>query len=121
MNASQSSLALIGFVSHHGGLGDRRAPDARMTHYRRVPVVGLMIAVVAIGVLALDPAGVSLSASLRAAHARRRRARPDVSGHHGGDPERGLAPSHPAPATPARSTSSVSSAAPSSWRCSARS
>ena len=62
MNASESSLALIAFVvgTTVGSVIAGRLM-ARMTHYRRVPVVGLVIAVVSIATLAVDPAGVSLA------------------------------------------------------------
>jgi MFS family permease len=62
VNASASSLALIGFVvgTTVGSVIAGRLL-ARMEHYRRVPVVGLLIAIAAIVPLAIDPAGVSLA------------------------------------------------------------
>jgi EmrB/QacA subfamily drug resistance transporter len=60
--ASASSLALIGFVvgTTVGSVIAGRLL-ARMEHYRRVPVTGLLISVAAIAPLAIDPAGVSLA------------------------------------------------------------
>jgi EmrB/QacA subfamily drug resistance transporter len=60
--ASMSSLALIGFVvgTTVGSVIAGRLL-ARMEHYKRVPVVGLLIAIVAILPLAIDPGGVSLA------------------------------------------------------------
>jgi EmrB/QacA subfamily drug resistance transporter len=62
LRASQSSLALIAFVvgTTVGSVIAGRLL-ARLARYRRVPVVGLAIAVVAIAVLAAEPAGVSLA------------------------------------------------------------
>jgi MFS family permease len=61
LSASQSSMALIAFVvgTTVGSLIAGRFL-ARIAHYKRVPVVGLAIAVVAVAVLAVNPAGVSL-------------------------------------------------------------
>jgi len=62
VSASQSSLALIGFVvgTTVGSVIAGRLL-ARMERYRRVPVIGLVIAIAAIAPLAVDPAGVSLA------------------------------------------------------------
>jgi EmrB/QacA subfamily drug resistance transporter len=62
VNASASSLALIGFVvgTTVGSLIAGRLL-ARMERYRKVPVVGLLIAIAAIVPLAIAPAGVSLA------------------------------------------------------------
>jgi MFS family permease len=59
--ASASSLALIGFVvgTTLGSVIAGRAL-ARMTHYKKVPVIGLLVAIAAIVPLAVAPAGVSL-------------------------------------------------------------
>jgi EmrB/QacA subfamily drug resistance transporter len=61
VSASLSGLALIAFM---GGavLGSQTAARlmVRLTHYMRVPMVGLLIAVSALAVLAADPAGRSL-------------------------------------------------------------
>jgi len=62
LKASQSSLALIAFVvgTTVGSVIAGRLL-ARLPRYKRVPVVGLAIAAVAIAVLAANPAGVSLA------------------------------------------------------------
>jgi len=62
LNASQSSLALIALVAGTtvGSLIAGRM-IARLAHYRRVPVAGLIVSVAALAVLAADPAGVSLA------------------------------------------------------------
>jgi MFS family permease len=61
VSASASSLALIGFVvgTTVGSVIAGRLL-ARFERYKWVPVTGLMIAALAIAVLAVDPAGVSL-------------------------------------------------------------
>jgi MFS family permease len=61
VNASESSLALIGFVvgTTVGSVIAGRAL-ARMERYKKVPVIGLLIAIAAIVPLAIAPAGVSL-------------------------------------------------------------
>jgi MFS family permease len=61
VNASASSLALIGFVvgTTVGSVIAGRLL-ARFERYKWVPVTGLLIATLAIAVLAIDPAGVSL-------------------------------------------------------------
>jgi EmrB/QacA subfamily drug resistance transporter len=62
ISASLSGLALIAFM---GGavLGSQLTARlmVRLTHYMRVPMVGLIIAVTALAILAADPAGHSLS------------------------------------------------------------
>jgi EmrB/QacA subfamily drug resistance transporter len=62
VKASESSLALIGFVvgTTVGSVIAGRLL-ARMERYKLVPVVGLLIAVAAILPLAIDPGGVSLA------------------------------------------------------------
>jgi MFS family permease len=62
VTASASSLALIGFVvgTTVGSVIAGRLL-AHMQRYRRVPVIGLIIAIAAIMPLAIDPAGVSLA------------------------------------------------------------
>jgi EmrB/QacA subfamily drug resistance transporter len=62
VKASESSLALIGFVvgTTVGSVIAGRLLS-RMTRYKRVPVIGLIVAIAAIAPLALDPAGVSLA------------------------------------------------------------
>ena len=62
VKASESSLALIGFVvgTTVGSVIAGRLL-ARMERYKWVPVVGLLIAVAAILPLAIDPGGVSLA------------------------------------------------------------
>jgi MFS family permease len=62
VNASASSLALIGFVvgTTVGSVIAGRLL-ARFERYKWVPVIGLVIAVVSILPLAIDPAGVSLA------------------------------------------------------------
>jgi sugar phosphate permease len=61
LNASQSSVALIAFVvgTTFGSVIAGRLL-VRFVRYKRVPVVGLAIAVVSISALAIDPAGLSL-------------------------------------------------------------
>ena len=60
-SASVSGLALIAFMGGAtlGSLLTGRL-IARLTHYMRVPVIGLMIAIAALAFLAVDPAGLSL-------------------------------------------------------------
>src|SRR5215468_4914834 len=60
--ASASSLALIGFVvgTTVGSVIAGRLL-ARMERYRKVPVIGLLVAIAAIAPLAIAPAGVSLA------------------------------------------------------------
>jgi EmrB/QacA subfamily drug resistance transporter len=60
-SASVSGLALIGFMGGAtlGSLLTGRL-IARLTHYMRVPIVGLIIAIAALGFLALDAAELSI-------------------------------------------------------------
>jgi MFS family permease len=62
LTASQSSLALIAFVSGTtvGSLIAGRL-IARMERYMRVPLAGMLVSIAALVVLAVDPAGVSLA------------------------------------------------------------
>jgi len=62
VSASLSGLALIAFMGGAtiGSLVSARLL-VRLTHYMRVPIVGLLIAVAALAVLAADPAGLSLA------------------------------------------------------------
>ena len=60
-SASISGLALIAFMT--GAVTGSQITArlmVRVTHYMRLPMVGLLLAVVALGVLAADPAGRSL-------------------------------------------------------------
>lgn len=61
-SASSSGLALIGFMGGItlGSLVTGRLL-VRLTHYLRVPIVGLVTAIAVLGFLAVDPAGLSLS------------------------------------------------------------
>jgi EmrB/QacA subfamily drug resistance transporter len=61
VSASLSGLVLIAFMSGAtiGSLVSARLM-VRLTHYMRVPIVGLVIAVAALAVLAADPAGRTL-------------------------------------------------------------
>jgi MFS family permease len=60
-SASVSGLALIAFLGGAtlGSLLTGRL-IVRLTHYMRVPIVGLIIAIVTLGFLAAEPAGLSL-------------------------------------------------------------
>jgi EmrB/QacA subfamily drug resistance transporter len=60
-SASVSGLALIAFMAG-GTVGSMVAGRliARMTHYLRVPMVGLIVAIAALGLLAVNPAKLSL-------------------------------------------------------------
>jgi MFS family permease len=62
LNASQSSLALIALVAGTtaGSVVAGRLL-VRLAHYKLVPIVGMLIAMAALAVLAIDPAGVSLA------------------------------------------------------------
>ncbi len=62
-SASVSGLALIAFMGGAtiGSLVTGRL-IARLTHYMRVPIVGLVIAIATLGFLAVDPARLSLGA-----------------------------------------------------------
>jgi MFS family permease len=62
LNASQSSVALIALVAGTtiGSVVAGRLL-ARFTRYKWVPITGLVIAIMALAVLAADPAGVSLA------------------------------------------------------------
>jgi EmrB/QacA subfamily drug resistance transporter len=62
LTASQSSLALIAFVSGTT-IGSVIAGRliARMERYMRVPLAGMLVSIAALVVLAVDPAGVSLA------------------------------------------------------------
>jgi EmrB/QacA subfamily drug resistance transporter len=59
-SASVSGLALIGFLAGAtlGSLLTGRLL-VRLTHYMRLPIVGLVVAIVALGILAAEPAGLS--------------------------------------------------------------
>ena len=63
VSASLSGLALIAFMGGAtiGSLVSTRLV-VRVTHYMRVPIVGLVVAIAALAVLAADPAGHSLGA-----------------------------------------------------------
>jgi EmrB/QacA subfamily drug resistance transporter len=60
-SASVSGFTLIGFMAGAtiGSLVTGRL-IARLTHYMRLPIVGLLIGIAALGFLAVDPAGLSL-------------------------------------------------------------
>jgi MFS family permease len=60
--AGASSLALIAFVvgTTVGAMAAGRAM-ARMERYKRIPIIGLAVAIVLLAVLAVDPAGHSLA------------------------------------------------------------
>jgi EmrB/QacA subfamily drug resistance transporter len=60
-SASTSGLALIAFMGGAtlGSLLTGRLL-ARLTHYMRVPIIGLVVAIVTLGFLAAEPAGLSL-------------------------------------------------------------
>ena len=61
-SASISGLALIGFMAGAtiGSLISGRLL-VRLTHYRRVPIIGLLIAIVVLGFLAVKPASLPLA------------------------------------------------------------
>ena len=82
-SASQSGLALIGFmVGSVFGAQITSRLMVRIKHYLRLPMFGLLIAIGALAVLAIDPAGLSLIRSGGSAVRGRIRARSDVSGEH---------------------------------------
>ena len=92
LSASSSGLALIAFMAGTvvGSLTAARLM-VRHVHYMRVPLAALLFAVMALGVLAVDPANQSIARTRVLAVCGGLRRRPDVSDEHDCHAKRGQA------------------------------